>query len=354
MFNPDDLELYQIVNIYAFVIGLTYGVVAQKTQFCFNGSIKDFVLQRSTRRSASVLTAMLSAIASSQLLSYLYTIDFSATIYLQQNVNYLTIIAGGVLFGTGMMLADGCSSRHLVKFSQGDLHSLVTLLCIAVFAYMTAKGLFSHTIAGVQMNETLMGLSSFVPNGPIPMLLIFSLLILALWKVVPDLKNLLRCSDGVVVGALVGLSWFVTGVVGFDSFEGLPLESLSFVYPSGRTLEYLMFFSGSTLSFSISVIFGIIAGGFVMSLFNKKYRFSCATSQNSAKLKNSMIGGALMGTGGILAMGCTIGQGLTGISTLAFSSFIAILSIGASAYVTALYLAKKEALPSCFVFEWSR
>ena len=128
MFNLDDLEPYQIVNICAVVIGLVYGIIAQKTQFCFSGSIKDFVLRKSTRRSASILTAMISAILFSQLLSYLYTIDYSTTIYLQSNINYFTIVFGGVLFGIGMMRADGCSSRHLVKFSQGDLHSLVTLL----------------------------------------------------------------------------------------------------------------------------------------------------------------------------------------------------------------------------------
>ena len=219
---------------------------------------------------------------------------------------------------------------------------------------MTAKGLFAQAIALVQTNEVLLAISSLVPNRPVSVFLIIFLLVLALWKVVPDLKNLLHCSDGFVVGLLVGLSWLATGVLGFDPFEAIPLESLSFVYPSGKTLEYLMFFSGSTLSFSISVVFGIIAGGFVMSLFNKKYKFSCAAPQNSDKLKNSMIGGSLMGIGGIMAMGCTIGQGLTGISTLALSSFIAIVSISVSAYTTALYMAKKEALPSCFDFDWSR
>lgn len=354
MYSLDDFELYQVVNIFAAIIGLTYGAIAQKTQFCFNGAIKDFVLSNSTRRAASILTAMISAILSSQLLSYIYAIDFTATIYLQAGINYFTIIVGGVLFGVGMMRADGCSSRHLVKFSQGDLHSLITLLCIAIFAYMTAKGLFSYGVAEMQTNGTLLDLSSLIPNRPMSITIIIALLFLALWRIVPRVKGLLSCSDGLVVGLLIGLSWFVTGVLGFDAFEAVPLESLSFVYPSGKTLEYLMFFSGSTLSFSISVVFGIIVGGFIMSLFNKRYRFRCAAPQNSDKLKNSIVGGSLMGVGGIMAMGCTIGQGLTGISTLAFSSFIAIISISVSAYVTALYMSKKETLPSCFSFDWTQ
>jgi hypothetical protein len=253
-----------------------------------------------------------------------------------------------------MMRADGCSSRHLVKFSQGDLHSLVTLLCIALFAYMTAKGLFSDGTALLQTNPVLLDISSFIPNRPMSIFIVIAMLLFALWRVVPKPKHLLACSDGLVVGTLIGLSWFVTGVVGFDAFDPTPLESLSFVYPSGKTMEYLMFFSGSTLSFGVTVVFGIVAGGFVMSHFNKKFRFNCAAPQKSDKLKNSILGGAMMGTGGILAMGCTIGQGLSGISTLAVGSFIAILSIAVSAYITALYMAKKEALPGCFNFDWDR
>ncbi len=349
----DDLELYQTINIFALFIGMIYGIVAQKTQFCFSGSIKDYILNKSTRRSASVITAIITAIVSSQLLSTLYAIDFDQTIYLQTDMNYVTIILGGALFGIGMMLADGCSSRHLVKFSQGDLHSLVTLLFIAVFAYMTSKGVFSSLFAMLEQNETLISLSAFIPNRPVPVFLAIVLLLVALYRVLPKFKNIFSCVDGLMIGLLIGLSWFVTGVIGFDEFEPLPLEALSFVYPSGKALEYLMFFSGSTLSFGITVIFGILAGGFIMSLFNKKYRFGCAAPQNDNKLKHAMIGGSLMGIGGILSLGCTIGQGLSGISTLAFVSFLAIASITASAYFTAAYMAKKNALPGCFTFDWT-
>ena len=349
----DELELYQIVNIFAVFIGLVYGLVAQKTQFCFSGSIKDYILSKSTRRSASVITAMITAILSSQLLSTVYAINFDQTIYLQADINYITIILGGALFGIGMMLADGCSSRHLVKFSQGDLHSLVTILFISVFAYMTSKGIFSSSFALLQDNELLLSLSALIPNKSISMFLVLTLLLIFLQRVVPKLKNIFSCFDGLIIGLLIGLSWFVTGVIGLDEFEPLTLEALSFVFPSGKALEYLMFFSGSTLSFSISVIFGILAGGFIMSFFNKKYRFGCTAPQNDNKLKNSMIGGSLMGVGGILSMGCTIGQGLSGVSTLAFSSFLAIASIAVSAYFTAAYMAKKDTLPSCFTFDWT-
>ena len=347
-----DVELYEIVNIFALLIGLLYGLIAQKTQFCFSGAIKDYVLEKSTRRASSLLLAMITAIVSSQLLSEIYTIDFTQSIYLQENVNYYTIVFGGVLFGSGMMLADGCSSRHLVKFAQGSLNSLVTVLFIAIFAYITSKGLLSYGFRLLQESELLLSLSSIIPNKPVSMFLILAVLLLALWKLIPNLKNLILCSDGFLVCLLIGASWFVTGVLGFDDFEALPLEGLSFVFASGKTLEYLMFFSGSTLSFSVSVIIGVLLGAFIMSMFNKKYRFGCASAKKNDTLKNAMIGGSLMGTGGILSLGCTVGQGLTGLSTLAFASVLAITSIALSAYVTAEYMKKKDTLPSCFAFDW--
>ena len=352
MFFFEDFEPYQVVNIFALIIGLIYGATSQKTQFCFSGSIKDYILTKSTRRLASVLTAIIIAILSSQLLSHLYHIDFHESIYLHTEVNYITIILGGVLFGSGMMLADGCSSRHLVKFSQGDMHSLITMIFIAIFAYITSKGLFAYPLSLLEKNEILISISVFIPNSTLCIYMVLPFLLFALWKLVPKFKNMFSSIDGMIVGLLVGASWFVTGVLGFDDFDPLPLEGLSFVFPSGKTLEYLMFFSGSTLSFSITVIFGILTGGFIMSLFNKKYRFGCAAPEKSDKLKNAILGGSLMGVGGILSLGCTIGQGLTGMSTLAFTSFIAISSISISAYITAKYMAKKDALPSCFAFDW--
>lgn len=348
-----ELELHEVVNIFALFIGLCYGMVAQKTQFCFSGAIKDYVLDKSTRRASSLIIALITSILSSQLLSTLYNIDFYQTIYLQENINYYTIVFGGVLFGSGMMLADGCSSRHLVKFAQGDLHSLITIVFIAIFAYITSKGVFSYGFRLLQESESLLSLSSIIPNKPVSLFFILALLLLALWKLIPNLKNLIHCFDGLLVGLLIGASWFVTGVLGFDDFEAVALEGLSFVFPSGKALEYLMFFSGSTLSFSVSVIFGVLLGGFIMSMFNKKYRFGCASPQKNDKLKNAMIGGSLMGIGGILSLGCTIGQGLTGMSTLALASLLAITSIAVSAYVTAAYMKKKDALPSCFTFDWT-
>ncbi|QOP41059.1 YeeE/YedE family protein [Sulfurimonas marina] len=348
------IEDLTIINLCAFALGLMYGLVAQYTQFCFSGAIKDYIQIKSTRRASSILVAIITAIILSQSMSMFFQIDFSSTIYFKDEINYVAIIIGGIIFGTGMMLADGCSSRQLIKLSQGNIYSLVTILFIAIFAYITSKGLFSYFTNLLTHNELLVKLSSYLPNMQLPVLLVIPVLLFVLWKIVPNIKSLLLCLDGVIIGILVSLAWVVTGAINIDEFAISTLEGLSFVYPSGKALEYLMFFSGSTLSFGVSVIFGLLSGGTIMAFFNKKYRVvNCASNDKENKLKNSIIGGSMMGVGGILTLGCTVGQGLTGVSTLAFASFIAIISIFLSAYFTAIYLHKRDALPSCYLFEWN-
>jgi uncharacterized membrane protein YedE/YeeE len=113
-----------------------------------------------------------------------------------------------------------------------------------------------------------------------------------------------------------------------------------------------MYFKLNEISFSVSLIFGVFFGAFLHSLINKKYSFGCTSNLKMSRLKKSIFGGMFMGIGGVLAIGCTVGQGLTGFSTLALASLVAIISIFTSAYITAKYLNVKNELPMCFIFDW--
>lgn len=352
MIELDYTENFFIINFLGLLLGLAFGAVAQKTQFCFSGSIKDYILTKSTRRAASVIIAMITAIITTQAIGYIYNLDFSTTVFLNPNINYFTIILGGCLFGIGMMIADGCSSRHLIKFAQGDIHSLITLLFIAIFSYIAAKGLLSEPIAFITSIEFLKNINQFIPNNSTNIIIALLPLLLLLRLLAKYHERIPSLWDGIAVGLIISLAWYVTGVIGDDEFNKVTLDSFRFVYPAGKTLEYFMFFNGSTLTFSITIILGIVIGAFIMSKFNKRYSFGCTSNSKGNKLKNSMIGGSLMGTGGIMAIGCTVGQGITGLSTLAFASLVAISSIIISGYFTGKFLAKKDMLPMCFIFEW--
>jgi len=347
-----EIQTYTLVNIYAIIIGMVYGIIAQKKQFCFSGAIKDYILFKSTKRASSIIFAMIIAIVSTYIVSTIYNIDLTNTYYHKQDINYFGIILGGALFGIGIMIADGCSSRHLIKFSQGDKYSLISLIFIGIFAYLSTKGFLYTYVQEFINNQTLVYYSSFISNITLNIYVTVGLLAIILLIFTKKLKRILTLIDGLIVGLLVSLSWYITGVVGVFSEKVINLSAITFVYPSSQTLEYIISFGNTTLSFPICIIIGVVIGSFIMSRFNKKYSLKCATTSNKRKIKNSIIGGSLMGLGGIFSLGCTVGQGLSGFSTLALASLLAIMSIFIFAYITAIILNKNSQLPMCFIFEW--
>ncbi len=349
----EELEIYEIVNILGLLLGIILGAVAQKKQFCFSGSIKDYILTKSTMRGSSVIMAMITAIIATALVATQFELDLTETNYYKENINYFAIIFGGVLFGIGMMLADGCSNRQLIKFAQGDINSLITLIFIGIFAYATTKGFLHGYLNPFVNNETLITWSTAIENFTMNIYAVISILSIILIFLIKKVKRVLSLLDGVTVGLLVAAAWYITGVIGEESMERtINLTGITFVYPTGKTLEFFTYYQVNELSFSISLVMGVLLGAFAMSKFNKKYSFGCTANQNINRTKYNMIGGALMGTGGVLSIGCTVGQGLTGLSTLAFASALAILTIFTSAVITALILNKKNKLPMCFIFEW--
>ena len=350
MFN---LELYQIINIIGLILGVAYGMVAQSQQFCFGGSIKDYILTKSTKRASSVVMAMIVAVAGTTIVSSTFDIDLSSTVYYMRDINYFSIILGGILFGSGMVLADGCSNRHLIKFGQGDSKSLVTLVFIAIFAYATTKGFLYGYFGPIIKNPILIEWSSKIENFSMNVYMLIGILVVILLFLTKGIKRILLLWDGFLIGLIVVAAWYVTGAIGSDSIERLVnTTGITFVYPTAKSLELFVYYEVNNLSFPISLVIGVVLGTFMMSFINKKYSFGCTSTQKIDRIKFNMLGGALMGVGGMLSLGCTIGQGLTGLSTLAFASVIAISSIMISGLITALILNKYGKLPMCFIFEW--
>ena len=128
-----------------------------------------------------------------------------------------------------------------------------------------------------------------------------------------------------IIGLCIPAGWAITGILGADDFEPTPLASFSFIAPMGDSLFYLMTYTGSTVSFGIAAVGGVIAGSFAVSRFDRSFALEGFT--DAADMLRHLAGAALMGTGGILAMGCTIVQGLTGLSTLSATSFLALAAI---------------------------
>jgi uncharacterized membrane protein YedE/YeeE len=329
------------VSALAFSIGIVFGAVANKTNFCTMGAVSDWVNMGDKSRLRAWFLAIGLAIVLTQLLRSKGLVDLDQAIYLTTNFGWLGYILGGFLFGIGMTLASGCGQRTLVRVGGGNLKSLVALLFLALTAYMTMRGLLALVRVNVievtnisldlpdqgigtllaaaigSENSTLINwvVTAAVGGG----LILYALASRDFWR---SFDNLLA---GVIIGLVVPAGWYVTGVVGFDDFEPVRLESYTFIAPTAESLQYLMTFTGSTISFGIAAVFGVILGSFLYVILTGKFRLEYFVGRDD--MLRHILGGILMGFGGVLALGCTVGQGITGMSTLALGSLMALVSI---------------------------
>lgn len=338
-----EFENYQKIALIGFLGAMVFGAIASRTQFCTMGAVSDWVNMGSKTRFKVWVMAMGIALIGAQMLNWNGLIDLRESIYLSTSFTWFGHILGGFLFGIGMSLGAGCGQRTLVRLGGGNLKSLVLLLVLGFSAYMTLRGLLA--LVRLEINEpTVMDLSlRDIPTQGIPDILSYwtgvspALLTIvfvtlmgggALFYALSD-RNVRSSFDNLLAGIGLGLlivgAWYTTGVIGFDDFDPVPLEGASFIAPVGNTLSYLMTFTGAQINFGIAIALGLIVGAFVYSILGRSFRIEYFAGRSD--LVNHLYAGVLMGFGGVLGLGCTIGQGVTGLSTLAIGSLITVISI---------------------------
>ena len=346
----------------AFALAFVFGFVAQRANFCTMGAVSDIVNMGDWTRMRVWMTAIGVAILGANSLAYTGLIDLSKSIYLSANFNWLSYIAGGICFGFGMTLASGCGSKTLLRIGGGSLKSVVVFLVLGVAAYMTLKGLFGVwrvnlldpvrvTLAGTQDLPSLLARASGVDKKvlqiALALLLGGGLLVFAFKP--REFRNANNIMSGIVLGLVITGGWYLSGRIGYIAEDPKTLEeafiatnsgrmeSLSYVAPIAYTIEWLMFFSDKSrvVSFGIASVFGLILGSLVYSVATRTFRWE--GFRDAEDTANHLIGGVLMGFGGVTALGCTVGQGLTGVSTLALGSFVALAAIIAGSWAAFKY-----------------
>jgi uncharacterized membrane protein YedE/YeeE len=281
------------------LIGLVYGGVGLLSGFCLMSSLRGWWAEGDRRLIRSFALALGVAIAATQLLAAGGLVDLGKTIYLQPSFSAPLMFFGGLLFGYGMVLSNGCGSRALVLLGRGNLRSFVVVVVLGISAQMTLKGLVAPAMSGA--------------------LIIFA------FAHAPFQRALGQIAAGLAVGLLVAAGWFATGYLGADDFNPTPVTSLTFVAPIADTLQYVMLSTGLTLNFGIATVAGVFAGSCMTALATRRFHWEGFSSPRH--MLRSAGGAALMGAGGAMAYGCSIGQGLTGLSTLALASFAAVAGI---------------------------
>ena len=362
MESPDIGGLTAQVLWATLALSIAFGAIAQRTHFCTMGAVGDIVNIGDWSRLRMWALAIGVAMIGFNGMVAAGWIDSGKTFYTQARLPWLSLLLGGLLFGLGMVLASGCGSKTLVRIGGGNLKSLVVFVVLAIAALMAMRGLI-----GVARVQWLDPISITLPTQQdLPSLLAHAtgwargstalacgLLIgggLVVWSLWPaegrSFDNLL---GGIGIGAVTIGLWWVSGVLGFveehpETLEAVFLatnsrgmESFTFVGPVGYVVDWLTYFSDKSkvLTLGIVTVPGVILGSAIVSLAGGHFRWE--SFRGTEDLVNHLVGAVLMGIGGVTALGCTVGQGLSGVSTLALGSFLALASIVAGAVVGLRY-----------------
>ncbi len=325
------------------LVGLAFGAIITRTNYCAMGALADIHNFGDTRRFRAWILAAATALAGTQLLAAAGIVDVAKSMYLAPSFNWVGNSVGGLLLGFGMVFAGGCPSRNLARAGGGDLRSLLTLVVLGIAAFMTIGGLLAPIRAAIESataisiprvpTQSIADLASLaLPLAPRTMsaILAFAIVIGAaayVFASAPFRNSRIHILSGLGVGLCVIAGWAVTGLA-FDEMAARPVapQSLSYVRPAGDALEWLQRFTAAPMpGFGVASVFGALIGALLVSLARGQFRLS--TFSDPSDTLRSLGGAVLMGIGGVMALGCTVGQSLTGVSTLALGSFVTFAAI---------------------------
>jgi uncharacterized membrane protein YedE/YeeE len=365
-----DFTIHQQVLLTVFGIAFLMGALAQKTNFCTMGAVSDWVNMGDTGRMRAWVFSMAIALAGVVILEAMGTISLSAGTfppYRTANFAWLRYLVGGLMFGIGMTLGSGCGSKTLVRIGGGNVKSLTVLIVAAVSAYLmlwtplfgrafmpwiqaTTINLSQYGMPTQEAGSILSGMFGLEPSRTLN-LTVSALAALGMLVWVFKSRDFRNSFDNVLGGAAVGLAvvaaWYLTGgpvgqawkeyaEMATEIPSRVQTQSFTFIAPMGDTLRYLMEPTKlSFINFGVVALAGVILGGFLSAVATKRFRYERFFTLKD--FASHVLGGALMGAGGVLAMGCTIGQAVTGVSTLAMGSILAFFAIVIGAAGTMKY-----------------
>ncbi len=357
-----EIDILQDILLWGFGLAVVLGAVANKTNFCTMGAVSDWVNMGHTGRLRAWVWAMAVAILGVAILEYIGLVDMSLTTandtanppYRTPNFLWPRFVLGGLIFGVGMTLGSGCGNKTLVRIGGGNIKSIFVLTTMCIFAYLMMFPSFDYlgwmssispdlSAAGIESQDLgaiTAGIAGLEDTGMVRTI-IAALVVLGagFWALKTDhfrgdWNNII---GGTVVGLVVVGAWYITaGEMGqllleeADMADTRPFaigaQSFTFVAPAGQFTHYAISgFPIDLFTFALAAASGVLIGSLLWSIVSRSFRFEWFVDWKDAM--NHIIGGALMGIGGVLSMGCTIGQAVSGASTLALGSFITFASI---------------------------
>jgi uncharacterized membrane protein YedE/YeeE len=336
----------------AFALAVAFGAVAQRTHFCTMGAVSDaFTMGDWSRMRMWALAAGVAIIGFNAMVAAGW-VAADKSIYASPRLVWLSNVVGGLMFGFGMVLASGCGNKTLVRLGAGNLKSLLVFIVLGLTAFATLKG-----VTGVWRVTTIDRAAVVLPTPQdLPTLLAAATgasretlaLVLGIvlggaliaWALLrPEGRSADVLLGGLASGAVIVAVWWVSGRLGhlaenpltleetFLATNSQRMESLSFVAPVAYTIDWLLYYSDSSKVLTIGIVttLGVVLGSALVALAMRTFRWEGFGGVEDTA--NHLVGAALMGVGGVSALGCTIGQGLSGLSTLSIGSVLALAGI---------------------------
>lgn len=354
-----ELEPHILMALCGFGLGIVAGMAARGADFCTYRAVEDWWVSGDKTRLRTWALAIAVAMIAVQAMFALDVARIDESFYLAPSLGWGGAIVGGLLFGWGMAMVGTCGFGILVRLGSGDMRAVLMFLTMGLSAYMAARGLTA--LARVAALEPLrldmeaqggQGLSHIVGSltglevgdaGLIVALVVGTSILVWCFSDIAFSGSMHGIVSGAAVGLAVAGGFAVTGILGDDDFDPQRVESLTYVLPPGETIQYLLTFTGAEINFGIGVTLGTIFGAFITTATRTRFRLEVYDS--AREMRRHLFGAFLMGFGGVAAMGCTVGQGITGMSTLSLSAPLALASIFAGAVLGIRYLMTGTLMP---------
>ncbi len=349
-----DIETNSLLAISGLTVGLVLGIVIQRSRFCMTAVISNWVLMRDSRQLYIYLTAMSVAVIGTLLLENEGIVPIGNSVFRNASIHWLSVIIGGLIFGLGAVMAGGCIGRILVLTGEGNLGALLALLSIAIGATASYTGILEplriwvHELASY---ETTAGDASILAILSIPSWVfllgtaIFLMLIFIRRQFNAVPVHLI--ATGIIIGMLVVSGWWITGWLATDEFSMHRPASLTFAGPVTSTALYISIGNQPQNTFGIALMGGVLLGSFLSAFCCRSFRIS---PPEPTAILRILSGGMMMGMGAIMAGGCNIGQGLSGLSTLSLESILAVIFIFSGMFLGVKWLQYAEEHGSLWAF----
>lgn len=324
----------QALALLGLALAFLFGFVAERSGFCTRSAALELVSKKAKSALPIWLLGFSAAIFAVQALIYFGQIDVTETRFFATPLSLSGALIGGGLFGIGMALARGCSSRLLVLGASGNLRALTTIIIMSGAAWFTLNGFLiePRDLIGSLLSTASIGTNDFVAfsnlgaiGGVVLGLIAF---IAAIFYSVRVKLSKIKALGGITIGGVIAAGWYNTYAFSTQVFEPIQAESLSFIRPTASALNYISSAGDvSYLSLDIGLVAGVLIGALVSSILFGSFKVQKFGDEGAPHFMRYAAGGILMGFGGILAVGCTIGAGFTGGSVLSVSSLVALSSM---------------------------